>query len=169
MTGLSIHNPADPLEPQLRSFLSTLVEVLETLPGRSENFWLEIFPVRSCSAASYVAGKLLAECGFGDWNFVEGLNERTNGHSWLEWRQNGELPMPLFSMDPTAHQFAEFDEPFVVADISPLSARFSSNRKDFLVSSLPDWMVRDLYVEALHDVRASLPGNHALRDPNATS
>jgi hypothetical protein len=133
-------------------------ELAPSVPGRLTDkrlIFLRDFPSGSCDSMAYATGVTLLEQELGDWWIVTN-SEPGCRHVWLEWRDtDGEV---LFSIDATAHQFAEIDKPFVGHGRTPSAERFTEEESAVRVSELsPNWP-RDSDEALLAHVRAHLDG-----------
>lgn len=154
------YDPSKDFAGQVESLAWQVDVAIFELPGRATNYWLKDYPTDSCSNVSYIMGHVLAEYGFGDWTWVEGSNEASYGHTWLELREYGAAE-PLWSLDSTAHQFAGFERPFLVRGPSPLAETYSNDTKAHRISLLPRCFRLSAYVESLDGVRAILSASAA--------
>lgn len=133
-----------------------IYELAPSVPGRRTDprlIFLRDFPSGSCDSMAYATGMTLLEQGLGDWWIVTG-GEPGCWHVWLEWREDdGDV---LFSIDATAHQFAEVDAPFIGHGPTPSADRFTEEVSAVRVSDLSPTWPRECDEALLAHVRAHL-------------
>ena len=128
-------------------------ELAPSVPGRRSDpklVFLRDFPHGSCDSLAYATAAILYENGLGDW-WVVTQSDGESSHVWLEWR--AEDGSPLFSIDTTAHQFLEVQDPFVGPGPTPTANRFSEPRTATRFSQLPHHWARDAELALLAHVK----------------
>ena len=90
-------------------------------------FPISCWPRDGCEQTAIAIAGVLEDRGLGRWTYVTaGRPGEVNGHAWLEWL-DGDGTV-LFSIDPTLHQFAEWEEPFVGEGATPAASSFTQRR-----------------------------------------
>ncbi len=88
-----------------------------------------ISPQVWCEWASIALAEVLAARGLGEWSFVENkLSDSLSGHAWIELRDRD--GSPLFSIDITLDQFAEWDDWHIGVGPTPARKKFSRSIYD---------------------------------------
>lgn len=77
------------------------------------------WPGAACEHVAIAVAGVLADRSFADgWTLVYAKRPgELSGHTWLELR--GETGDVQYSIDPTLHQFGEWDEPFIGPGTTP--------------------------------------------------
>jgi len=120
-----------------------VLELVPSTPGRLTDkklIFLRYFPRGSCDSMAYATGAMLLEEDLGDW-WVVTQGDGESLHVWLEWKD--EDGRAVFSIDTSAHQFDEIDEPFIGYGPTPASFRFSEPEAAVRFSQLPSHWARD--------------------------
>ena len=133
-----------------------VLELTPSIPGRTTEkalIFLRNFPHGSCDLMAYATGGMLLDEGLGDWWVVTQREAASpTMHVWLEWRGDGKNPD--FSIDTSAHQFFEIDEPFIGLGPTPARALFPDPVSAVRFSQLPGWWARDGDIALLEYVRS---------------
>jgi hypothetical protein len=130
-----------------------VLELTPTIPGRLTDpklIFLRHFPAGSCDSMAYATGAMLQDEGIGDW-WVVTQDNGESWHVWLEWRADDGTP--VFSIDTSAHQFDEIDEPFIGPGKSPACRRFVKPVAALRFTQLPSHWPRDCDLALLAHVR----------------
>ncbi|WP_374313773.1 hypothetical protein [Microbacterium sp.] len=97
---------------QVRETVDDVIAAMFATDPDERLFIREWWPGASCEHVAVAVAAVLEDRGLGVWTFIVAARPgEPNGDAWLEW-YNSERAVQ-FSIDPTLHQFTEWEEPFV--------------------------------------------------------
>lgn len=133
-----------------------VLELTPSIPGRKTDkdlIFLRHFPRGSCDLMAYATGGMLKDEGLGDWWVViQSRASSPDRHVWLEWRNDD--ASPAFSIDTSAHQIAEIEEPFVGPGATPARRLFPEPVSAVRFSQLPHHWPRSGDLALLEYIRS---------------
>jgi hypothetical protein len=130
-----------------------VLELTPSIPDRLTDpklIFLRDFPSGSCDSMAYATGAMLHDEGLGDW-WVVTQDDGESRHVWLEWRADD--GSPAFSIDTSAHQFVDIDDPFIGPGATPARQRFTEPVDAIRFSQLPYFWPRDCDLALLAHVK----------------
>jgi hypothetical protein len=120
----------------VRDTVRDVIEAMWATPPDAGLFPRDWWPGASCENVAVAVAAVLEDRGHGQWTFdTAGQPGEVAGHAWLEYRDTAGAT--LFSIDPTLHQFAEWDNPFVGEGQTPAASLFTLTRWEGIIWDWP--------------------------------